>query len=1015
MSWSRVVDHSDSETHLHRALYFLTYTRASMVLLLFLGPAMLVYLSTGYQGLLPPIGDLSKLNELRSKQDASFGIYSSYVFLIATVLAVAIAAPLLWWLFDAVRSVRRRSLKLIAGVAFWSALAYVAIRLNVYVFAAGHLDPLFIALLAMGMVYAVALSLDMGIALWQLTRVTEPASLNATFEKRLTTGAWSAINKVLDLPRSPLRSPRAMAAYALEFSGAIVRLAAFSVVVTMGGIDSKLDGILASCNSSGLDACRSASAATGREILLWLIVSLIGIQAGSLMQATGKSLNGLSVPDAIKFASGRFILYLRPFFVDRVILPPPQLPIFSRFPTLRPFPVRIEEELFDIADGFKPLVAIGDPKARRDAGAGQTNREAHREFLANADWQKVVTDRLQTADHVVVVIQETDGVLWELTQIVQGGFAKKTLFLFDPSARDPAVWSRLAALAIQRFVDAGLVPPNFAFNGRPLGIFFKDGQLVEIQNANWSATSYRTAFSYFLVQTSIPSPNSNVHASQPNMQKFAKTDEFKAIDTVDIAVLARRIRVFWNALRLMLFPVIITSMGIVMYSAGALAGDPARASVMLPFLLIAPRLPIVFYVYPVASWLSWIWIGRYWRIKTTCFLACLSQLPFLLLSLKPSVFVLVGSVFSGQISDVRSQHQVIGYFLLILIPLALCAVAVLQFISIVSLQRSMAAVTRSVDPLIVFRRIVRARSQGYKKYNWAKFGVLPLACLGAVGSVLVLITIFAVFAETFLFVPMRATLDFRFFQEFSKANPVLTLARMLVELISFFCTAAVVVWWVRFSWRRIRRRATEVLKEDPNYRPIVFLRSFGDENARVLSKFPLWWLIGGRVRLEEVIAGQLTQLGPCVAIGVPGERTPKLGAMRAYFADADWQTAIRIWTNRSLLSVVVVGDTPSVKWELEHLIWSNRVSSLLMILPPDPTPQARAKRWQTVRTAFAGTRWQAGVTQADANDALCVIFDPDGKVVCIKGWPRHQIDYEIAVQLAVARLLTPPAPAARTA
>jgi len=1014
MSWSRVVDHSDSETHLHRALYFLTFTRASMVLLLFLCPAMLVFLSTGYQGLFPPIGDLSKLNAMRSKLDSSIATNSSYIFATATVLAVAIAAPLLWWFFDSVRSVRRRSLKLIAGVAFWSALAYLAIRLNVYIYAAQHLDPLFTALLAVGMVYAVALSLDIGIALWQLARVTEPASLHATFESRLTTGAWSAINKVLDLPRTPLRSPRALSAYALELFGAIARLAAFSVVVTMGGIDSKLDGILATCNASGLDACRAASAVSGREILGWFILALIGIQAGSLMQAAGKSLSGLSVPDAIKFAGGRFILYLRPFFVDRVILPHPQLPFFSRLLSLRPFPVRIEDELFDVADGFQPLVAIGDPNARRDAGGGKIHREAHREFLANADWRKVVTDRLRTADYVVVVIQETDGVLWELTQIVDGGFANKTVFLFDPSARDPAIWSRLAALAVKRFVQAGLLPPNFAFAGRPLGIFFQDGRLVEIHNANWSATSYRTAFSYFLVQQSIPAQNSTVLASQSNMQKIAKTEEFKAIDTVHVAVLARRIRVFWNALRLMLFPVIISSIGLVMYTVGALAGDPGRAAVMLPFLLIAPRLPILFYVYPVASWLSWIWIGRYGRITAACALACLSQVPIFLYLAKPSLLSLAGGVLSGSISDTRSQFHFVSILALMLIPQVLLAIAVMQFGSIVSLKRNIKKLTRGIDPLSAFRRIVRSRSQGYKKYNWAKVGILPLAFLGAIVSILFVLTIFAVFIDTFLSMPVRATLDFRYFQEFSKANPSLTLTRMLVELVSFFCAAAVVVWWVRFAWRRIRRRATEVLKEDPNYCPIVFLRSFGDENARVLSKFPLWWLIGGRVRLEEVIAGQLTQLGPCVAIGVPGERTPKLGAMRAYFADTDWQTAIRIWTSRSLLSVVVVGDTPSVKWELEHLIWSNRVSSLLAILPPDTTPQARVKRWQTVRTAFAGTRWQAGVMAADANDALCVIFDADGKVVCIKGWPRHQIDYEIAVQLAVARLLTPPAPASRS-
>ena len=381
-------------------------------------------------------------------------------------------------------------------------------------------------------------------------------------------------------------------------------------------------------------------------------------------------------------------------------------------------------------------------------------------------------------------------------------------------------------------------------------------------------------------------------------------------------------------------------------------------------------------------------------------------LPFLFILLSPKLFNLLGAVLSGRVTDTNSQAQIVSLLVMVLIPQALCAVAAVQFVLIRASRRTLSRGAGGSDPINAFRRLVQTRRQSYQKYNWAKLGIVPLAFMGAVVTFFILTIVFAAVAETYLSVPREARLNVNIFQEFSKAHPTRTLMRMLFELVSFFAVAAATVWWTRFAWRRIRRRATQVL-EDPSYRPIVFLRSFRDENVRVATKTPLWSLIRARVRLEEVIAGQVLQLGPCVAIVMPGERAPKLGAMRAYFADANWQTAIRIWTDRALLSVVMVGDSPSVLWELEHLVWSNRASSLLMVLPPDPSPEARAKRWQAVRKVFAGTRWQHGVVTADVTNALCVIVEPHGTVVSIKGWPRHQIDYEIAVQTAVARLLAP--------
>ncbi len=989
-----------------------------MVLLLVLFAGIQFWFITGFQGLLPPTDDIvRKLNEVMATPAASGRVYGRTFYATVATLSACVGLGLLWWFFDAIRSVRPQRLQVVAIVAAFSAVAYVGGRSGDYVSAARQLDPLFIGLLALGMVYSVALTLDMALALWGVARATETASLNATYQRRLASGRWSAVKKLLDLPRTPLKSSRALLSYGLEFGGALMLVTSFSVVVTMGGIDSKLDGILAACKVEGPRACLAVSALAGRQVLLWFVLALIGMQVGGLMKATAKTLGGLSVPDAIGFAGGRFILYLRPFFVDRVVVPKPRLPFFSRFLTLRPFPLRLEDELFDVADGFLPLVAIGDPKGERLAGRGQ----AHREFLADADWQMVVLDRLRKAEHVVVVIQETEGVAWELTQIIDGGFAGKTLFLFDPAARDPAVWARLAALIATRFARAGLVAKTFAFAGRPLGLFFQDGQLVEIHNDNWSATSYRTAFSWFLMQRVELNPPARVSTVEPatvrirrqpsmpdNAPPLVHAFGYGSDGQVDVTSFCRRLRHYWNALRVMVAPMVIGAIGYLIYGIAFVFGDESKRAMILPALQAFKLVPL-FLLHAVASIWCWLLIERYPRIFRALLIGALAQASVIGALYQAGIFGVVAEFLSGRRAGSAIEAQMVSLVFIVAIPLVCLMIAAGYLTYDRMLDRRIPSKLRIKDGLSQFHSLVRTRGRSYRKFAFSKIPLVLVAYLGLMATFSILATLGNYVFEHLLPVPLDFSSPLNA-HKILKNYTLLAGVRMLVEVFMLLLIVFAVVFWFRMASRSIRRKATDILK-DPNYRPIVFLRSFRDENARVAAKNPWWSLLRRRVRLEEVVAGQLMRLGPCVAIGVPGEWAPKLGAMRAYFADADWQAAIRSWTERAVLSVMMAGDSPSVLWELEHLIWSNRVSKLLLILPPDATTEARTKRWQAVSKAFAGTRWQQGVARADVATALCVTFDHDGTVCSVNGWPRHQIDYDVAVQTAVVRLLAPRASA----
>jgi hypothetical protein len=222
----------------------------------------------------------------------------------------------------------------------------------------------------------------------------------------------------------------------------------------------------------------------------------VGIKLSLTAQSSAKKLGALSAHDILKIPGEKYILYLRSFGTDDVRLPRPRLPLLSWLMAPWPFPTRVEEELFDVADGYLPLVAIGRPgDSSQDAGG-----LAYREYLSDDDWQAYIEDKIQKAERIVMLLNTTHGVLWELNHVLALGAGPKTLFLFDPKARNVEAWRSIKDAIIPSFVRAALMPPMFTFLGQALAFYFIAGKVVEIENSNWSVSSYRTAFSYFLAE-----------------------------------------------------------------------------------------------------------------------------------------------------------------------------------------------------------------------------------------------------------------------------------------------------------------------------------------------------------------------------------------------------------------------------------------------------------------------------------------------------------------------------------
>src|SRR5262245_56511311 len=161
----------------------------------------------------------------------------------------------------------------------------------------------------------------------------------------------------------------------LAFSGSVLLLASVVYFVTIGSISNKAAQLHAACNASNMQWCAVDSATLAKQIGLWIIPAFLGIQIAVIVQSSAGRLCGMSVTEAVRDSKGRYALYFRPFGIDETLLPKPKLPLISRLLSIRPFPTRIEEELFDVTDGYIPLIAVGNPTANKDTAGGLAFRD----------------------------------------------------------------------------------------------------------------------------------------------------------------------------------------------------------------------------------------------------------------------------------------------------------------------------------------------------------------------------------------------------------------------------------------------------------------------------------------------------------------------------------------------------------------------------------------------------------------------------------------------------------------
>lgn len=120
------------------------------------------------------------------------------------------------------------------------------------------------------------------------------------------------------------------------------------------------------------------------------------------------------------------------------------------------------------------------------------------------------------------------------------------------------------------------------------------------------------------------------------------------------------------------------------------------------------------------------------------------------------------------------------------------------------------------------------------------------------------------------------------------------------------------------SFRRARAKsACKILRADDRP-PVLYLRSF--ETDKQSESIRHLMLGSTQLTPEEQLVSVLNEIGPCIAVGRPGEKSPVLGASRVYVEDENWRDFVLQKMTEASLVVILAGRGPNLAWEVAEVL-----------------------------------------------------------------------------------------------
>ena len=226
-------------------------------------------------------------------------------------------------------------------------------------------------------------------------------------------------------------------------------------------------------------------------------------------------------------------------------------------------------------------------------------------------------------------------------------------------------------------------------------------------------------------------------------------------------------------------------------------------------------------------------------------------------------------------------------------------------------------------------------------------------------------------------------------------NPILSIAG--------FGTGALAVSLLKRGKRHTAKPALQV-RADDSRPPILLLRNFADDFLTVHRSQTInplkWWqnklFAGQTTTLEEVVAEELMQFGPVIAVAKPRRGLPPAGFARLWLDD-EWKEVVGELMVEAQLVVIIVGQihgtTDGFGWELQQLLRNVRPDRVVFVVPPvKPWGDKSEDYWKAFR------RQSEGKLDMEVDHSTPLLtFLPNGKLKALGGRRLNDADYRKAL------------------
>jgi len=156
------------------------------------------------------------------------------------------------------------------------------------------------------------------------------------------------------------------------------------------------------------------------------------------------------------------------------------------------------------------------------------------------------------------------------------------------------------------------------------------------------------------------------------------------------------------------------------------------------------------------------------------------------------------------------------------------------------------------------------------------------------------------------------------------------------------------------------------------------------------------------VSLEWLISDTLKDFGPLVALGRPGERLPREGALRDY-PSGPWKPEILAYMMNASAIVAVLAHTEGLMEEIRDVLAAGLLTKLIIVIPPLRAKELR-RRWDAL-CQLTSLRDYAEIPPANEIAGFrAIIFDESNRAHGIGSRWRTERAYRAAISTAIIRL-----------